>query len=177
MELLADLGAALAWVGASLLVLSEARRGVALGLGITALGIGLLAGVERGLPAAAALGGGGVLAAALRLRDGGRGWGVLPPGSTPRVIMSLAALLLSALVGGSMMTGPGGAGRVAALTVGGLACARLLTTHRRASALSAAAAMALALGLVGTAAGAWVAGLVAVGLGAIGADDGLEATA
>jgi len=76
-----------------------------------------------------------------------------------------------------MMTGPGGPGRVAALAVGGLVCARLLTTNQRGPALSAAAAMALALGLVGTDAGAWVAGLVAIGLGAIGADDGLEATA
>jgi len=63
------------------------------------------------------------------------------------------------------------------LAVGGLVCARLLTTNQRGPALSAAAAMALALGLVGTDAGAWVAGLVAIGLGAIGADDGLEATA
>lgn len=176
MAALAGAGAALAWFGTSILVLAEARRGVALGLGVAAVGLGLVA-LAQGPAPGAAIAGGGLLAAGFRLRDGGRGWGVLPPGSTPRLVLSVAVLLLAALVGGSLMTGPGAAARVAALAVAGLAGARLLTTARRGAALGAAAALALALGVVAPEAGAWVAGLVAAVLGAIPADEAQEVTA
>src|SRR5207249_2138584 len=75
-----------AWLGVSLVVLSDGRRGLALGMALGALG---LAGVS--LPAAEPIGAialvaGGAVAAARRFTAGPAGWAVMPAGSTPRLV-------------------------------------------------------------------------------------------
>ena len=137
--------AVLAWVGGSLLVLSDARRGIALGLALYALGLAgtladhPLAGLEIGLA--------GLVTAGLRLRDGRPGWGTLPPGSTPRLLLCVVSGVLSAFAGASLLEGPGSApARVAILLGGAMGAARLLSTMRRDAALSATAATMLAIG-------------------------------
>jgi hypothetical protein len=136
-----------AWVAMSVLVLSEGRFGLAAGLAGAALG---LAGALAGAPfPALVLGAAGVVAGALRARDGQPGWGVLPPGSTPRVILCVVAGAGCAWVGGGLLTGAQAPARAAVVALTVMAAARLLTTHRRAAALTSGAALALATGALG----------------------------
>jgi len=166
-------GAAMAWLGVTLLAVSEGRRGVALGLALAAAGLGAAAGAAGQPPQGViALLAGGLVAALLRLRGGARpGWDLLPPGSTPRLMASLVALLAAGLVAGVGLGSPAGATRVAALVVATLAGARILTTERRWAALGAGSALALGLGALGGVAGLAAGAVVAAGLGAI---DGSE---
>jgi hypothetical protein len=139
----------LAWLGAALLTLSDGRRGIALGLSLTGVGLAvvvLLAGHPSG---AGALLAGGLGAGALRLRQGAPGWAIMPPGSTPRIILSLVALAAGAFVGISLTTGPGAPGRVAALAVSGLSVARLFSADSLVAGVAAACALSLALGTTG----------------------------
>jgi hypothetical protein len=156
-----------AWMGAAIVAVSDGRRGLALGLLLTGVG---LAGVEQlagGPPVAVALlASGGLGAAAFRLRDGPPGWGILPPGSTPRIILSLVALAAGAFVGISLTGAVGSLGRVAPLAVCGLAVARLLSADRRVAAVAAASAMSLALGTMGGLAAQAAGAAVAVALSA-----------
>ena len=169
--------AVVAWLGASFLVLSDARRGIALGLALYALG---LAGTLAGHPVAALeLGLAGLATAGLRLRDGRPGWGTLPPGSTPRLLLCVVSGVLSAFAGASLLEGPGGApARVAILLGGAMGAARLLSTMRREAALAATAATILAIGgteaAIGGAAAATVVTAAAIGavlLGVLPADE------
>jgi len=134
-----------AWLGAALVVLSDGRRGVALGIALYAAG---LASTLLADPlAAAALALAGLVSAGLRLRDGHRGWGTLPPGSTPRLLLCVVSGVLAAYAGASLLEGPGPApARVAILLGGALGVARLLSTTRREAALAAATLMTLAVG-------------------------------
>src|SRR6202011_700036 len=83
---------ALAWFGATVTSLAEARRGLALGLVLTGAGLaGVIAGsrpLDALLLAGAAIG-----TALLRLRDGRPGWDLLPPGSTPGIVLSIVVLV------------------------------------------------------------------------------------
>lgn len=167
MEGLQAAGVLIGWLGAALIALAEARRGLALGLALVGTGLGLVAALAGTPLTAALLAGGGLLSGCLRLRDAPRGWGLLPPGSTPRLVLSLACLALGALVGLSLVGGPGGALRVASFSVAGLAAGRLMGFVQRAPALAAAAAMALALGLLGGTGTPAVGAAVAVALGAL----------
>ncbi|HEY7200179.1 MAG TPA: hypothetical protein VIC57_08210 [Candidatus Dormibacteraeota bacterium] len=171
-EAIAVVGAALAWLGVTLLAVAEGRRGLALGLVMAAAGLATAA-AAAGQSAAGvtALVAGGLLAAALRLRSGGPGWNILPPGSTPRLMAALIAVLGAGLVASSEIASPGGAARVAALVVAALAIARILTTDRRWAALGAGSALALGLGTLGGTIALVTGAAVAVGLGAI---DGAE---
>ena len=142
---LAGAGAGLAWLGAAILVLSDGTRGLAFGLALSGVGLAAAVATLSG-SATAAIAAGAVLAALLRLRGGAGGWGLLPPGSTPRLILAMvigaAALYLGVLVAGA----GGPAAPVAALAAAGLATSRLLGCERRQDALACASLAALGLG-------------------------------
>jgi hypothetical protein len=142
-------GVGTAWLGASLLMLSHGRRGLALGLLVTAAGLGLVAYASGRLPVAICLVAGGVVAAVPRLRDASPGWGFMPTGSTPRFVLCLLVLVAVALIGTTLQ----GATPLmdTALIVSSLAAARTLTADARPISLAAASALALGLGLAGTA--------------------------
>jgi len=166
---LALAGVVLAWLGVSLLTLSEGRRGLALGLALA--GLGLAAGAVaagRDPLAAAILAAGGAGAAAGRLRGGG-GWGLLPPGSTPRLIAAIVLPVVAALVAGPVVETPAGAALLGALVVALGATGHLLTVARRGRALAAAAALALALGALGGEVALVTGGLVATALSLVDA--------
>jgi len=174
-EAVAIVGAAAAWVGVTLLAVADARRGLALGLLVVTAGLVLASAAAAQPPlAVAALGAGGAAAAALRLRSGRPGWGLLPPGSTPRLVGSIAVVIGAALVAGSQLGSPPGAARLAALAVAGLAAGRVLTVEHRWAALGSASALALGLGALGGAVPLLTAGVVAAGLGTIDARDAAE---
>jgi hypothetical protein len=157
-----------AWMGAAIVAVSDGRRGLALGLVLTGAGLAGVALLAGDPPSAVALLlSGGLGAGALRLRDGPSGWGILAPGSTPRIVLSLGALAAGAFVGISLTGVPGALGRVAPLAVCGLAVARLLSADRRVAAVAAASAMALALGTMGGLAAQAAGAAVAVALSAV----------
>lgn len=159
--------ALLAWLGAGMVAVSDGRRGFALGLCVTGTGLAIVALLAGDRWGAAVLLLGGIAAGALRLRDGPSGWRIMPPGSTPRIILSLAALAVGTLVGVYLTTGPGTPERVAAVAVCGLSVARLLTADRRAAAVAAAAGLSLALGTMGSLLGQAAGAAVAVALSAL----------
>lgn len=167
-EALAVSGALLAWLGAALLALSDGRRGLALGLALAGAGLAIAltaAGEDR--VAAAALAVSGVCAAALHLGRGPREWGMLLQGSTPRLIGSVVALIVTALVAGPAIEEPAGAARLGALVAVILAGARLLTAGRGWAALGAGSALALGLGALGDPPALFLAALVAPALGLV----------
>jgi hypothetical protein len=164
MEALAGL---VAWLGAAIVVVSEGRRGFALGLALAGIGLAGVSLAAGHSPSAAALAAGGVLAAGLRLRDGDPGWGVMPPGSTPRVILSIVVLALAAFVSVSLVGGRMPWLELAALACAGLGGGRLFGAPRRAPALAAAALMALGIGATSDFAAAATGAAVAAALGAI----------
>jgi hypothetical protein len=138
-----------AWLGGAIIVLADGRRGLALGLAATAAGLAALvfvAGQELG---AAALLAGGVVGSALRYRSGPEGWALMQPGSTPRIILTIVIGLLALYIALSIATGDEGALRFALLASIGLTGARLLLGSERAATLTAASALALALGAGG----------------------------
>lgn len=142
-----EVAAFAAWLGAAVIVLSDGRRGLALGLALTTVGFAVLAwaGGER-LAASAVLLGGGI-AAAQRLRTGPDVWGVMPPGSTARVVVCIGGGLLALWIATSVMTGPGAPLRFAALSVLGLMAARAVGEAANAAVLTALAALALSVGM------------------------------
>jgi len=88
----AEGGLIVAWLGATVLVLSEARRGLAVGLLLAAAGLAGVRAAEGDPTEAGLILGGGLLAAIAGLRrNRRRGWGLLPPGSTPRIVLCLVA--------------------------------------------------------------------------------------
>jgi hypothetical protein len=164
---------ALAWFGATVTSLAEARRGLALGLVLTGAGLaGVIAG-SRPLDALL-LAGAAVGTALLRLRDGRAGWALLPPGATPGIVLSIVVLVASVLLAGTFLQGPMSVGALAPLAVALVAALRLLAVDDRASALAAGAALALALGAFGTTSAILTGGLVALALGAIPAAEAEE---
>lgn len=163
-----------AWLAASVIVLSDGRRGLALGLALTAVAFAPLAWIGGGWPAAAAVFAGGAVAAIQRLRSGTDGWGLMPAGSTSRLILVIAAGVLALWVAISVTSGPSASVRFAAPAVIGLMGARMLTAHDPAALMTAVAAMALAVataaGLAATTPGLGpyiVAALIAVGASAL----------
>jgi hypothetical protein len=139
-----------AWVGVSLVVLSDGRRGLAIGVAIAALGLAALALSPGGTAAAVALGAGGGIAAVRRFSSGPEGWGVMPAGSTPRLVLCAAAGALALWVGLAVMQGGGGGSRLGIMLAIGLAAARLISSD--VGEVTEAAVCVLALG-VGAAAG------------------------
>jgi hypothetical protein len=136
----------IAWMGASLIVLADGRRGLALGAALATAGISVIAFSTAG-PIAGALAVGGALAALGRLRSGPAGWRIMPPGSTPRLVLCIAAGLLALWVGAAVTTGPGSPLRFTVLLVAGLTGARVLGSEERSVLLTATSVLALAIGL------------------------------
>lgn len=154
-----------AWAGGAVIVLADARRGQAVGLAILTAGVAgcVLAGGQD--LAAGILLAGGAVAGALRFRAGPAGWGLMQPGSTPRVVLVVAAGIIALYFAASVATGAGAGTRFALLVVIGLAAARVLEGNEPASALTAASALALAIGA--TAALAEPSGLAAAVVAAV----------
>jgi hypothetical protein len=173
MSTLVVLAAGLAWLGASLTALSEARRGLALGLVLTGAGLAGAALPTRPL-GALLLALSGILSALLRLRDGTAGWGVLPPGSTPGIVLSVAVLVASLVLAGTVLQGVGSAAMIAPLAVSVVAAVRILSSRRRQAALATGSALALALGALGGTGDVLAGSLVAVALAAIPAAEAEE---
>jgi len=163
-----------AWIGGAVILVADGRRGLALGLGLVTAAIAGLAFAAGQHAAAIAVLAGGAAAAALRLRSGPPGWGLTQPGSTPRIILAIVIGILALYFATSLSTGDGSPLRFAWLVVIALSAARLLDCEEPATALTAAATLALGIGAVASlppaAAGlaaAIVAGLVAAGISAL----------
>jgi voltage-gated potassium channel Kch len=141
-----------AWLGASLIVLSEGRRGLAAGLALVTAGFAVIVLVGGGVGAAVALLAGGGIAVVQRLRTGPDEWGVMPPGSTARLVLAAAVGLAALWISTSVMTGPGAPLRFAALSVLCLTVARVLTPSEPPAVLTALAALALSVAVAAGAA-------------------------
>jgi hypothetical protein len=139
------IAAFLAWAGASLIVLADGRRGLALGTALAAAGLSVVVWQGAGPIAALSLAAGGAIAAWGRLRSGAGGWGLMPPGSTPRIILSVAGGLLTMWVALGITSGHSAALRFSAMAVVGLAGARVLTSEAAEVQLTAVALVALAV--------------------------------
>lgn len=140
------LGAAaafLAWLGASILVLADGRRGLGLGIGLAALGLDVLAWQYVGWIGGVAILAAGAVAAVQRVRSDAGDWKIMPPGSTPRLVLCIAGGLVVVWFAVSVTTGAGAALRFAVITVAGLAGARVLSSTDVSAALTSTSALAL----------------------------------
>jgi hypothetical protein len=159
--------AGITWLGAAIIVVSDGRRGLTLGLAAVAGGLGGLALAQgRGITAAVILAG-GLGAAVLQLRRGRPGWVVMPPGSTPRLILAVVGGLLALWIGATG-GGPDAAPRFATLAVLFCAGARMIQGGDRGPALAAVAALALTIGAAGDSSGGGLLLPVAAALAAAG---------
>lgn len=153
----AGVAAFAAWAGAALIVLSEGRRGLAVGLGLVAIGFAALAWVDGEWLGGALLLAGGAVCVVELVRMGPKEWGMMPPGSTPRLILVVVAGILSLWIAVSVTSGADSGLRFASLAVLGLSAARLLQGQRPVPVLVASAGLGIALAgasaLVGIAAG------------------------
>ncbi|HEX7198730.1 MAG TPA: hypothetical protein VF213_04615 [Dongiaceae bacterium] len=134
-----------AWAGAAVIVLADGRRGLATGVGLVAVGFAALAWTAGLWLEGAILLVGGAVSVFELVRTGPKEWGLMPPGSTPRLILAVVAGILSLWVAASVATGPGAPLRFASLAVLGLMAGRLLQSQTATALLTAAAALALAL--------------------------------
>jgi hypothetical protein len=137
--------ALLAWLGASLVVLSDGRQGLALGLALMTVGFAVLAWPSGALLGASAVAAGGAIASVQCWRSGPATWGIMPAGSTPRVVLCVGSGVLALWVAASVTTGPSAPLRFAALVVVGLMGVRVLAGRETAVLLAAIAGLALAL--------------------------------
>jgi hypothetical protein len=164
--------AVLAWVGTALVVVSDGRRALGAGIAIAGAGFALLAFDSAGAVPAAALAGGGAVAAARRYVSGVPGWAILPAGSTARLVLCIGGAIVAVWVAVAVATGPGAPLRFAVMLAIGLAGARSFVSPEPSAMLTTAAVLALAVGLAATLAqpapGPWpyvTAGVVAACLG------------
>lgn len=156
-----------AFIGGSVVALADGRLGLAVGLALTGLALGGLS-LGAGDPGGAALiGAGGVISGGLRLRGGAAGWGLMRPGSTPRLVLCAVCLVLALFVTLSLLGGQDAARRLAVLSVAGIATGRLTGWAPRGPGLAAAAALALALALLGGTAAQAAGAAAAIVLGAL----------
>ena len=139
--------AAAAWLGGSVVLLSDGRRGLAAGLAVLAAGVAALALLADHPVEAVAILAGGLVAAALRFRSGPAGWGVMPAGSTPRLILSIVSGLVALWLAAAVTGGGDGAGlRFSVVAVLTVLVLRVLLGADPAAAATAASGIALALG-------------------------------
>ena len=147
-QALAIVGVIVAWLGASITVLAEGRRG--LGCGALLVGAGLC-GIEiaagHAIPGVLLLVGGAGYGI-FRQRDGAPGWVLFAPGSSPRLIAVVLLFAVSLFLINTL--GIGTPALAGVLTVSALAVMRLTSTPDRAALASCAAIEALALGLAGS---------------------------
>jgi hypothetical protein len=138
--------ALLTWLGASLVVLADGRRGLALGLALLTAGFAVLA-LVGGLPlGAAVVAAGGGFAAWQCWRSPAAKWGIMPAGSTPRLVLCIGSGLLGLWLAAVVTLGPGSALRFAILVVLGLMGARVLSSRELHVVPAGIAGLALALG-------------------------------
>jgi len=135
----------IAWSGAALIVLADGRRGLALGLGLIAVGLGAATWTVVGWPGAVLLLIGGGVAAARRLQSGPPGWSFMPPGSTPRLILSIFGGLIALWIAAIVTSGGSTEVRYAVLVVIGMMVARILVGKEPALIFTAATGIALAV--------------------------------
>jgi hypothetical protein len=145
-EIVEAAAAFLAWVGACLVVLSDGRRGLALGLALLTAGFAVLALFDGLQVGAAAVAVGGGIAAWQCWRSPSAIWGIMPAGSTPRFVLCIGSGLLGIWLAVAVMNGPGGPMRFAILVVLGLMGARVLSSGELHVVLAGIAGLALALG-------------------------------
>ncbi|HEY8681241.1 MAG TPA: hypothetical protein VIN01_09340 [Candidatus Dormibacteraeota bacterium] len=145
---IAWLGLGTAWLGAAVLVLSDARRGLAIGLLLAAIGLAIIRVAEGDYLDGGLLLAGGLLGAVIGLRrNPRRGWGVLPAGSTPRIVLSIVVGGGALWLAVGMLDSPGAAqARAAAVIVMALGAGRLLAVRDPRAALAAASLIALGAG-------------------------------
>jgi hypothetical protein len=144
-RLIAATAAFLGWLGVSIIVLADGRRGLAVGLAVATAGLAATAWQEgQGVPALVVFAG-GAAAAVLRYRTGPAGWGIMPAGSTPRLILCVAGGLVALWLAASVTVGPDGATRFTVLSVIGLSGARIVSSRVASSAVTAVAALAIAI--------------------------------
>jgi hypothetical protein len=146
MALIAVAAAVLAWFGASVLVLADGRRGLALGLALLSAGFAVLALITGQAIGAMAVAAGGGIAAWMCRRSPAARWRIMPPGSTARLILCIGSGLLGLWVATTVTNGPGAAARFAVLVVLGLMGARVLSSNELHVVLAGIAGLALALG-------------------------------
>jgi hypothetical protein len=143
---MAEIAAGIAlWLGASLVLLSDGRRGLAVGVMFATAGLVAIALAEAGPLPAAAIAAGGAVAAVRRAVAGPPGWGVMPAGSTPRLVTCVAGGLVALWVGAVVMSGAGAAVRVALMVSIGLAGARVLWADDPAIIVTAVGVLAMAV--------------------------------
>lgn len=142
--LIGAIAALVAWLGVSIIVLADGRRGLAVGLATSAAGLAGIAWHDGDAVAALIVLGGGEAAALMRYRTGPEGWALMPPGSTPRLVLCVAGGLVALWFAASVTIGPDGATRFAALSVIGMSGARIVSSRERSSAVTAVATLAIA---------------------------------
>ncbi|MHB8588211.1 MAG: hypothetical protein ACYDA0_05065 [Candidatus Dormibacteraceae bacterium] len=136
-----------AWLGAALIVLADGRRGLALGLALLTAGLAVLAWPVGMAFTSVAIAAGGLIAAGWCWRSGPPAWGIMPAGSTPRLVLCIGSGLLALWVASSVTTGTGAPLRFAVLVIVGLMGARVLMSREAPVVLAAIASFALALGV------------------------------
>lgn len=171
MAVVAVAAAFVAWLGAALVVLSEGRRGLSLGLVMITAGFAVLALASGIYLGAAAVAAGGLIGSRQCLRSGPPTWEIMPAGSTARLVLCIGSGLVALWVAALVTTGPGAPLRFAVLVVLGLMGARILASGEISVVLTGIAGFALALaaapGLAATSQGDVpdiVGGLAAVGV-------------
>jgi hypothetical protein len=139
-----------ALLGSALIVCSDGPRAIGLGLTLAGAGIALALAAAGAWPAALPLAISGALSGVL-LQRGEPRWRVLPPGSTPRVIMSVVAAGVAAWFALSALPGPGQRWvRAATVLVLVLPGSRLVSASEQRAVLGAGSAVALAAGAAGS---------------------------
>jgi len=167
----AGVAAFVSWLGASLVVLGDGRRALALGVLLATAGMTVIAWQTAGPLAAAAIAGGGAVAAARRFSSGADGWRIMPPGSTPRLVLCIAGGLIVLWIAAAVTTGPGASLRFTVMVVAGFSGARVLASDNASVLLTATSLLALVVALAGAFAdgsGLWTylaAALIAAGVG------------
>lgn len=145
--MVAGAAAFVAWLGASVIVLGDGRRALALGMVFATAGMTVIAWQNAGPIAAIAVAAGGAVAAARRAVAGPDGWRIMPAGSTPRLVLCIATGLVVLWIAAAVTTGPGASLRFTVMVVAGLMGARVLAGDDPPVLLTAISVLALAVAL------------------------------
>ncbi len=145
---MSDVAALVAWLGGAVIVLADARRGLAAGLLLVAAAAAGLTWSAGDLAGGIVLVAGGLVGAALRYRIGPDGWGLMEPGSTPRLLFAVIAGLVTLWVAVALTSGANGGLRFGAITILVLLTGRLLQGGPPVALLTATSGLALALGVI-----------------------------
>lgn len=143
---MSEAAAFIAWLGGAVIVLADGRRGLAAGLALLALaaaGVTWDAGDQGG---AVLLLAGGLVGAALRFTIGAEGWGLMEPGSTPRLLFAVVVGLVALWVALGLTSGDGAGFRFAVLAALLLLAGRFFQEASPTALLTAIAGIALILG-------------------------------